>query len=168
MKFIADRRRLLLASSTVAFLGVVGCATGTGRSSSPYVRELPLTFNDEALRGQMTSLGLLPVFTQYWEAYAHRRWADRYRLERFTGDQAESFYVAYHDTAWIIQSFNVIKLHEPDQKGRIRVDIDALYRSLTDASQERRQLVQDWWMPEQGRWWHVSVDPMLNGMKPVL
>lgn len=168
MKFIADRRRLLLASSTFVAWGVMGCATGAGRSSSPYARELPLTFNDDSLKAQMAALGLLPVFTQYWQAYAHRRWADRYQLERFAGDLAESFYIAYHDAAWMIQSFNVIKLHEADAQGRIRVDIDALYRSLTDAKRENRQLVQDWWIPHEGRWLHVNADPMLNGMKAVV
>lgn len=168
MEFVADRRRLLLVSSTVALWGLVGCATSTGRSSSPYARELPLTFNSDSLRAQMASSGMLPVFIQYWQAYAHRRWADRYQLERFTGELAEAFYVAYHDAAWMIQSFNVIKLHDPDEKGRVRVDVDVLYRSLTDAKKEHRQLVQDWWLRQEGRWWHVSVDPMLNGMKPVL
>lgn len=168
MKFIADRRCFLLASSALAIWGVIGCATGSGRSLSPYARELPLTFEDATLREQMTALGLLPVFIQYWTAYTHRRWADRYQLERFTGELAESFYIVYHDAAWLIKGFNVIKLHEPDEKGRVRVDVDATYRSLTDTNTENRQLVQDWWVHQDGRWLHVSVDPMLNGMKSVL
>lgn len=127
-----------------------------------------MTFNDDALKAKMGASGLLPTFTRYWQAYAYRRWVERYQLERFTGELAESFYVAYHNAAWLIQRFDVIKLHEPDSQGRVRVDIDVLYRSLTDTKEEVRQLVQDWWVPENDRWWHVSVDPMLNGMKLVL
>jgi hypothetical protein len=165
---VATRRYFLLMSGALVLGVSAGCASRAVRSSSPYARELPLTFKDDAVRSQLKSLGMMTPFFEYWQAHAHRRWADRYQMERFVGDLAESFYVAYHDAAWMIQNFSVVKTHEPDQMGRIRVDIDVTYQSLIEPDKTSRQLVQDWWVNENGKWWHVNVDPMLNGMRPVL
>ena len=52
--------------------------------------------------------------------------------------------------------------------GRIRVDVDVTYQSLIEPNKTNRQLVPDWWINDGGEWWHINVDPMLNGMRSVL
>lgn len=163
--------------------GAVGCASGSkpeaplhpsgqAVAAGPSLRAdvLEVRYADAGLRAQMQALGLLDPFRAYWSAHAERRWVDRYRMEHeLAGRVTESFYVAYHQPAWRIEHFVVVRVHPADSQGRVRVDVQARFVNPTDPNEKRESLVQDWWIPSEGtRWMHLNTDPMLNGMKPVV
>lgn len=165
---IANRRCWLLTAGAVAGLSVLGCSIQPQAVTSKHARDLPLEFKNNELKVKLESTGLFAAFSTYWRYHAERRWAERYRMERFGGTVTETFYSAYHDAAWIIERFIVTSVHEPDALGRVRVDVDAVFRHLTESDKENRMLVQDWWVNADNGWMHLNTDPMLNGLKPVV
>lgn len=148
-------------------LCLTGCA-GFGPTPHEWARDLPLRFKTPEVRAQLESQGLLKPFTAYWTAYAQRQWALRYKMERFTTEVKEDFYIPYHNGAWIISSFEVVQIHTPDEQARVRVDVNVRFQNPVDPAKTSETLVQDWWIKDNETWMHINTDPMLNGMKPVL
>jgi hypothetical protein len=146
---------------------LIGC--GTVAPAHPVARPLPLTFAAPELRTQLMEQDLLKPFTAYWTAHTERDWATRFKMERpFTTDIKETFYIAYHNGAWAIQSFEVVKIYAPDDRNRVRIDVKALFQNPQEPAKTNSTLVQDWWVKENTDWQHINTDPMLNGLKAVL
>jgi len=166
-KIVASRRQVLFKSSALVALGLAGCAGVP--PTHKFARPLPLTYANSALRSQLESVDLLRPFTDYWTAYAKRDWVGRYQMERFSVDILSNFYEVYHAAAWIIEAFVVEAVSQPDEKGRVRIDVQAKFSNPNRPDEVRNGLVQDWWLGAAGAAWrHINTDPMLNGLKSPL
>jgi hypothetical protein len=160
-----------MALLAVSSLGLLGCATTTTPSSSavttqdPLARPLPLTFKTPELRQQLESVGLLASFTTYWNHYAQRRWSERYEMEILKNNLSREVYESYYKPAGIIKAFQINAV-DRDEKGRVRVQVQAEFENRDDPRKTHSFLLQDWWeASEANEWKHLNHDPFLNSAR---
>lgn len=128
---------------------------------------LTLQYADRGARDAVVQLGLTPMLEAYWQAYAQRDWAGRYKMEKFRGEIEEGFYRSYHQPAWTLLSLEVTSVDASKSPERVRLTLSGRFRNPDRQEQERVSTLFDLWTFEEGGWRHVNSDPMLNGLKSV-
>lgn len=154
----------------IALSGCAGLKTPGNTAGVRVVEQattIPVEYDSEVLKQQLSEMGLLQPFTDYWAAYTAKDWAGRYRMEEFQKPQEEQFYVSYHAAAWELLALRMEAVDASGAPERVRINLRGRFRNPQRPEQERTTFLQDLWAKRDKGWVHVNSDPMLNGLRGV-